>query len=268
MRCDCGQIRCVRTAKLNTGEHVSCGCLRGERMREWHKACRVEVEEGKRRCAKCKLAVPIEDFHKSNQTFSGLQTQCKRCRLALSWTKKFGISRSEGEQLLQDQGGVCAACLTVKGLHLDHDHITGRIRGFLCGNCNRALGLLKDDPNTLIRLLTYLKRKPPVIRRSRDTSRTVADRYEALHTQLSTMRRGPREAARKMLGVIRSSEGITLEELSSQLNDRSIYVTSGILASLAKTTTRAGLDFTEVVVRDGVDPHLFQPGPVLKWGLP
>ena len=44
-------------------------------------------------------------------------------------------------------------------LHLDHDHTTGKIRGMLCSNCNRAVGLMDDDPIHLIKAAAYLLRK-------------------------------------------------------------------------------------------------------------
>ena len=42
--------------------------------------------------------------------------------------------------------------------HVDHDHITGKVRGLLCGSCNRALGLIKDNLETLVRLQKYLEK--------------------------------------------------------------------------------------------------------------
>lgn len=36
-------------------------------------------------------------------------------------------------------GQVCKTCF-------DHDHITGKFRGWLCLQCNTALGLLQDNP--------------------------------------------------------------------------------------------------------------------------
>lgn len=55
---------------------------------------------------------------------------------------------------------ICAACGTeqvaTKSIHCDHDHKTGKFRGWICGPCNRALGLLKDDPKRIEGLLAYL----------------------------------------------------------------------------------------------------------------
>ena len=40
---------------------------------------------------------------------------------------------------------------------LDHNHVTGEVRGWLCRNCNAALGLLQDNKETLSKLISYLK---------------------------------------------------------------------------------------------------------------
>lgn len=43
-----------------------------------------------------------------------------------------------------------------RGLHYDHDHKTGKFRGWLCAGCNVAIGFAKDNPKTLIALAKYL----------------------------------------------------------------------------------------------------------------
>lgn len=43
-------------------------------------------------------------------------------------------------------------------LVVDHDHKTGKVRGLLCHNCNRALGLLKDNKEIIQNCLSYLER--------------------------------------------------------------------------------------------------------------
>tara|TARA_R100001086_G_scaffold169794_1_gene92581 strand:- start:27 stop:479 length:453 start_codon:yes stop_codon:yes gene_type:complete len=40
---------------------------------------------------------------------------------------------------------------------LDHDHITGKFRGWLCHKCNSALGWFNDDINYLRRAVKYLE---------------------------------------------------------------------------------------------------------------
>ncbi len=42
------------------------------------------------------------------------------------------------------------------GLVVDHDHVTGKVRALLCGNCNTALGLLADDVVRIQRAAEYV----------------------------------------------------------------------------------------------------------------
>ena len=39
---------------------------------------------------------------------------------------------------------------------IDHDHKTGKVRGWLCNQCNRAVGMCYDNPETLRKLASYL----------------------------------------------------------------------------------------------------------------
>lgn len=42
------------------------------------------------------------------------------------------------------------------GIHYDHDHTTGEFRGWICMRCNIALGMVKDNAETLVALSEYL----------------------------------------------------------------------------------------------------------------
>lgn len=57
--------------------------------------------------------------------------------------------------------GPCEICSTPGALHLDHDHETGAVRGWLCGNCNRGLGMLRDSPLLLKSAIHYLELNRP-----------------------------------------------------------------------------------------------------------
>jgi hypothetical protein len=65
--------------------------------------------------------------------------------------------------LLENQRGKCKICDTEncfssnKGFNLDHDHLTGKIRGVLCNMCNLGLGHFQDSISRLIKAIEYLK---------------------------------------------------------------------------------------------------------------
>lgn len=70
------------------------------------------------------------------------------------------ITLEEYEAMFAAQGGKCAINLKekIKVLQVDHDHDTGKIRGLLCGSCNRAIGLFGDDSERAVRAALYLLR--------------------------------------------------------------------------------------------------------------
>jgi hypothetical protein len=71
---------------------------------------------------------------------------------------KYGLSPSDYAALLDSQNGACAICGTTppKGLHVDHDHVTGRVRGLLCHPCNTGLGFLERPASWLASAARYL----------------------------------------------------------------------------------------------------------------
>ncbi len=74
---------------------------------------------------------------------------------------RYGISEAEWNDLFEKQGNRCAICRTSEpkskvGWHTDHDHQTGVVRGILCENCNRGLGMYAEDITFLARAASYL----------------------------------------------------------------------------------------------------------------
>jgi hypothetical protein len=73
----------------------------------------------------------------------------------------YGISLEEYDAMLDRQGGVCAICKRKpdegKALFVDHCHVTGRVRGLLCGKCNSVLAFGNDDPDILRAAIAYLQ---------------------------------------------------------------------------------------------------------------
>lgn len=77
------------------------------------------------------------------------------------YRRTFGISADEFDAMLGSQGGGCAICGVVPeraaSLHLDHDHVSGDLRGILCLSCNQGVGKFRDDPALLERAATYVR---------------------------------------------------------------------------------------------------------------
>jgi hypothetical protein len=46
-----------------------------------------------------------------------------------------------------------------KALGVDHDHITGKVRGLLCNDCNLGIGHFKDNIEKLKLAIKYLEEK-------------------------------------------------------------------------------------------------------------
>lgn len=81
----------------------------------------------------------------------------------MSSYKKFGIkiTKEEYKKMYSLQNGCCAICSThvskcKKDLALDHDHNTGKVRGFLCDQCNTGLGMFKDNTELMFKAIDYL----------------------------------------------------------------------------------------------------------------
>ncbi len=79
----------------------------------------------------------------------------------------YGITLKEYNKMFDDQGGRCAICESpetgtnqygTKRLAVDHNHNDGKVRQLLCEKCNRALGLLNDDLEVILKAYEYLKK--------------------------------------------------------------------------------------------------------------
>ncbi len=76
--------------------------------------------------------------------------------------RKYGIPLEQYEEMLETQGGVCAICKKPRPdertLHVDHDHVTGKIRGLPCFRCNNALGDFEEEYDLFVSAAEYLDR--------------------------------------------------------------------------------------------------------------
>ena len=120
-----------------------------------------------RNCRKCKKTKKINDFYKDKSRPLGHSFLCKNCerlrkrpgRPSPDW-KKIGVTIEDYKKFFYNQNGRCAICGKVndkKRLSFDHNHITMKIRGLLCVNCNLGLGCFKDNKKLLISAIKYLE---------------------------------------------------------------------------------------------------------------
>lgn len=129
-------------------------------------------------CNICKSSKPFFEFSKSNSPKGdGYQYTCKICNTIekrkwreanqdknrnTKYLRKFGITLNDVVAIIQQQNNKCAICNINIELgsktHLDHDHLTGKIRGVLCQKCNHAIGLFKDSTKVLKSAILYLEK--------------------------------------------------------------------------------------------------------------
>jgi hypothetical protein len=134
-------------------------------------------------CNKCGTEKVLTDFHYNKRSKDNRLNQCKKCvnkknqeyklkakQDKTAWRRsqystelrKYGLTIEQYEELLDKQHGICAICDCepfFKKLSIDHNHITGKVRGLICNNCNIMLGNAFDDPTILIAAADYLKER-------------------------------------------------------------------------------------------------------------
>jgi hypothetical protein len=82
--------------------------------------------------------------------------------------RKYGLTLEAFDDLLVAQGGGCAICGNPNADNVDHDHVTGKVRGILCFNCNIAIGQVEDDEDRLAAAMAYVARDAELTAAARD----------------------------------------------------------------------------------------------------
>jgi hypothetical protein len=131
-----------------------------------------------RTCTVCHEDLPLSEFSVADKTSGRLRGDCRRCcykkavarkeanrtnyrevSITANRKYKYGVTREQVIQMLNDQIWGCAVCddeIDYMTAHLDHCHATGKVRGLLCRNCNRGLGGFKDNIQFLSKAIAYL----------------------------------------------------------------------------------------------------------------
>lgn len=157
---------------------------------------KTEREVGVRICGRCSTAKPLTDFPRDAKGRNEIFSICKACCCAREkqrrrddpeamrkrgreryaqhpgkWRERrvmaeYGLTMAEVEAIYDAQDGQCAICFRDISCgvgqgpgagHVDHDHATGAVRGFLCAGCNLGLGQFGDDPERLADAAIYLR---------------------------------------------------------------------------------------------------------------
>jgi hypothetical protein len=140
---------------------------RGERVKDGQKG----VAKGHRRCNGCTQVKQLDDFGKDLTSPLKKDYTCKQCKSEKAQARYvqrvYGMTIEEIKACIDRLGGLCELCgrpqtRLFKGklvrLAVDHDHATGKVRGFICSSCNVVLGQANEDPVLLRKMADYLER--------------------------------------------------------------------------------------------------------------
>lgn len=194
-RCsDCSELKpgteFHRNGRNASGLHHRCkNCQRiwSAAYRERKRAePRPEIAGQTRRCRDCGERKALADFYPNVLGNLGRESTCHQCTLGRARVYRlanpekrranallalYKLTPDEFARIAAAQNGRCAICGRAPtnkpksgGLHVDHCHKTGAVRGLLCTGCNKGLGCLGDDEDRLRSAIDYLRRVSPKLR--------------------------------------------------------------------------------------------------------
>ncbi len=165
-----------RQSKTADGRRAKCKVCSEQERDKWSRPKNGYRLVEEKFCARCEQTKSADDFYQNVRHCDHLSTYCKLCTAALrtNYSKEerrnfmlkcnYGVSGAQVDQMLVEQGGKCAICGTttpgnsnVSHFSVDHDHVTGEVRGLLCEKCNRGLGHYDDSPALLEAAARYLR---------------------------------------------------------------------------------------------------------------
>lgn len=122
------------------------------------------VARGGRRCKPCakernnnfrKVWVKVPE----NRAVRLKRTSENRYSREHSLRTKYNMTLEEYDQMCLERENKCDICSKVEqSLSVDHCHQTNEVRGLLCRSCNRAMGQLGDNADSIRLVYNYLAR--------------------------------------------------------------------------------------------------------------
>ncbi len=151
-------------------------------------------KDGFHTCPKCKVEKPFAEYPKNKYGRHGIATYCLPCSAEIvrarratpegqavhraaskRWREankerhadnnakwKYGVEHGTYDTMLAAQDGKCAICGTTDPgnrtgrFAIDHCHNSNQVRGLLCDQCNRGLGMFKDNTSAIQNAIDYL----------------------------------------------------------------------------------------------------------------
>ena len=130
------------------------------------------LPDGHARCPACDTVKPLTEFGTRSGGRTGRVSYCYPCFNRIKeesrqrvhggsrnyhLRRRYGITAADADAMLDAQGGLCAICRERPAEHVDHDHLTGKVRAMLCFCCNQALGNLRDRADVARAAAAYLE---------------------------------------------------------------------------------------------------------------
>jgi hypothetical protein len=129
-------------------------------------------------CVAC-IKLASNKYKKTAKAATTYAIRVERLKASGEWSRgntsrllkhEYGITLLEYEALFAKQNGVCAICQqpektldkksnSPRRLAVDHCHITDKIRGLLCFECNTGIGKFGDNPQLIERAANYVRNK-------------------------------------------------------------------------------------------------------------
>lgn len=138
---------------LKFGVRPECRvCYRVDR-RKWNAAW---TPEQRRKKHKRQIARHKERYHSDPEFKKYVNRKCRETENR----RKFGLEPDDITKMLESQDHRCRICgrdISVRR-NIDHCHDTNRVRGLLCGSCNRGIGLLQDSPGMAMNAILHMCR--------------------------------------------------------------------------------------------------------------
>lgn len=133
---------------------MTCVCIRCHEEKKQSEMCKDYKTGGYRgHCQACENH-RAREYRKNNGA--------RYLSMAKDYSRKklYGLTRIEYARLCEKYPmcPICGKEFTEHFVpHVDHDHVTGEVRGLLCKFCNPGLGSFKEDVSILERAISYLK---------------------------------------------------------------------------------------------------------------